>query len=153
MVRVKGGVPSKRSDITTYNGREDVERAYYAANRGRQYDFKRSRDASWVESYNNATALYRCILDIEKYNYDSILTKNGTSYDEYIEDFKEKELIFDSKFNEVGFSVGKNHAIRIIRLKEKEIKLEYLDDFVDSDIISEFQEYLNNSKNNGIGGR
>ena len=72
-------------------------------------------------------------------------------FDEIIDSFMEAELLFNSDFNKDAFNVGKNHAIRIIRLKDKEIKLEYLDDFVEDNVINLFQEYLNSSKK--MGGR
>ena len=142
MVKPKGGVPSKRSDITFYNGREDVERAYYAANKGREYEFKKKKSNNWTQSYNDATALYRYVLRKDDYNYDFIVDGNGTIYDEIIDSFKESDLIFGSSYSGDGFNAGRTHAIRVIRLKNKEIKLEYLGDYEESSIISDFENYL-----------
>ena len=152
MVRTRGGVQSKYSDITPYAGRHDVERAFYAGKNSKWLSY-RPRNAAWYESYNDAIALYKYMITNDNYNYDIAVNKNGTTYDEKIDSFMEAELIFDSNFNKDAFNTGRNHAIRIIRLKNKEIKLEYLGDFVESDIINQFQEYLKISKNNGIGGR
>lgn len=152
MVRTKGGVQSKHSDITTYAGRNDVEMAYYSGkNKNSTWISYRPRNFAWYESYNNAIALYRYMLTRDNYNYEDTLTETGTIYDEIIDSFKESELVFDSNYNSDGFNAGKNHAVRIIRLKNKEIKFEYLNDYDDSNIISDFENYLNSSKK--VGGR
>ncbi len=149
MARTKGGVPSKNSDQTTYIGRDDVERAYYYGKRDSSKSYSlNKRSAAWYRSYNNAIALYRYMLNKDNYDYDIILTENGTIYDNTIDDFKEANLIFDNNFNEEAFNVGKNHSVRIIRLKDKNIKLEYLDDFVDSDVIDKFEKYISGFNKN-----
>ncbi len=113
----------------------------------------RPKSSSWNDSYNNATALYRHMLIKNKYDYDKIITETGTTFDEVIDDFKEVSLIFENNFNKEGFDVGRKHAIRVIRLKDMNVKLEYLGDFLDSKIIEEFDEYLNSIKKEGMGSR
>ena len=113
----------------------------------------RPKSASWYNSYNDATALYRYMLIKNKYEYDKIVTENGTIFDEVIDDFKEVTLIFKDNFNKEAFDVGRKHAIRVIRLKDKNLKLEYLSDYLDTKIIDEFLEFLNGYKKKGMGSR
>ena len=69
MVRTKGGVQSKHSDITSYAGRNDIEKAYYAGKNSTWINH-RPRNAAWYESYNDAIALYRYMITKDNFNYD-----------------------------------------------------------------------------------
>lgn len=131
--------------LSKYYSRDNVIKAISATKKSPFYSQKRNNDVNWYESYNNAIALYRYVLRKDDYNYDLIVGGNGTIYDEIIDSFKESDLIFDSSYSSEGFNAGRTHAIRIIKLKNREIKLEYLGDYEESSIISDFENYLHSS--------